>query len=416
MQKQLEYQLSRLKEKLWVRPLLFCIISIGVALLAHFADTTDLDKIVPNVKRESITELLTTISASMLVIAIFAVGSMVSAYNAASSSATPRSFSLIIADDVSKNALSVFIGSFIYAIVGTVALQNSYYGKAGKFVLLIITLLIFALVITTFLRWMQRIARLGRLEHTIEKIETAAAGAITKYKGDPYKGGVAVIVEAGHGVAVMSTETGYIQLINTDRLQVLANEIEVIIVVQHLPGKFITTHEPLVKIKGLKTNMNEKQKKQINKAFTIKNTRYFDDDPRFGLIALTEVASRALSPAVNDPGTAIAILGNHVRLFSLFYQPVKNLPHEKPPCSRIEMPLLLQDDFFDDAFRPIARDGAGNIEVMVRFQKALQLIAAGGDDECKRLANHHAQQAFKRAELALVLPDDVETLRKVCAF
>jgi uncharacterized membrane protein len=37
---------------------------------------------------------------------------MISAFSAASNTATPRSFQLT-ADDVSKNALSVFIGSFI---------------------------------------------------------------------------------------------------------------------------------------------------------------------------------------------------------------------------------------------------------------------------------------------------------------
>jgi uncharacterized membrane protein len=46
--------------------------------------------------------------------------------------------------------------------------------------------------------------------------------------------------------------------------------------------------------------------------------RYFDEDPRFGLITLSEIASRALSPAVNDPGTAIQIISSYVRLFSLW--------------------------------------------------------------------------------------------------
>jgi uncharacterized membrane protein len=60
---------------------------------------------------------------------------MISAFSAASNTATPRSFQLTIADDV-KNALSVFIGSFIYSIVALVALKNGYYGRAGHFVLL----------------------------------------------------------------------------------------------------------------------------------------------------------------------------------------------------------------------------------------------------------------------------------------
>lgn len=107
----------------------------------------------------------------MLVIAIFAVGSMISAYSAATGTATPRSFKLIVADDVSQNALSVYIGSFIFSIVASVALRNEYYGQAGTFTLFILTLFVFAVVILTFLRWVERISKLGRLGHTIKKLK-----------------------------------------------------------------------------------------------------------------------------------------------------------------------------------------------------------------------------------------------------
>jgi uncharacterized membrane protein len=97
----------------------------------------------------------------MLVIAVFAVGSMLSAYQSASNVATPRSFSLVVADDVSQNALSTFIGAFIFSIVAQVALMNEYYGNAGRFALFIITVCVFAIVIFNFIRWVDRIARDG---------------------------------------------------------------------------------------------------------------------------------------------------------------------------------------------------------------------------------------------------------------
>ena len=52
------------------------------------------------------------------------------------------------------------------------------------------------------------------------------------------------------------------------------------------------------------------------KALTDAESRTYDQDPRFGLTVLTEIAERALLPAVNDPGTAIDILGRSVRLLS----------------------------------------------------------------------------------------------------
>ena len=128
MKKNIRYYYSLLQERLWFKPLLFCIISVGSAFLAHIADNSFLDDMVPEIEEDSIEVLLNTISASMLVIAIFAVGSMLSAFSAASSSATPRSFPLIVSDDVSQNALSIFIGSFIYSIIATVAFKNDYFG------------------------------------------------------------------------------------------------------------------------------------------------------------------------------------------------------------------------------------------------------------------------------------------------
>jgi uncharacterized membrane protein len=127
MKKTIFIYFHRLREQLWFRPLLFCLASVAVALFAHKADGTRLDKLVPSINTASIKGLLDTISASMLVISIFAVASMLSAFAAASNTATPRSFKIVVTDDMSQNALSVFIGSFIFSIVATVALDNGYY-------------------------------------------------------------------------------------------------------------------------------------------------------------------------------------------------------------------------------------------------------------------------------------------------
>lgn len=113
----------------------------------------DIGRRVPAITQASIETLLAIISASMLVIATFAVASMVSAYASASSTATPRSFSLVISDDISQSALSTFVGAFIFSIVALMALQNDCYDRTGRFAVFVITLLVLAMVIITFVRW-----------------------------------------------------------------------------------------------------------------------------------------------------------------------------------------------------------------------------------------------------------------------
>lgn len=121
------FVISRIKERLWVKPLVLCVLSIGATFIAKLADDTGLSSVLPDIALESVESLLSIMASSMLVIATFAVGSMVAAYASASAGTTPRSIPLVIADDVTQNALSAFIGAFIFSIVSliTIALARS---------------------------------------------------------------------------------------------------------------------------------------------------------------------------------------------------------------------------------------------------------------------------------------------------
>jgi len=392
------------------------LFSIVAALIAHFADNSFIGDMAPNIEKKSLEDLLTTISSSMLVIAIFAVGSMLSAYAAASSTATPRSYQLVVADDVSQNALSVYIGSFIFSIVAAVALKNGYYGEAGIFTLFVLTLIVFSIVILTFLKWVERISKLGRLEHTIKKVEEATNKAINQRLQEPFMGGSPIPDKSEAGTPIYSEKIGYVQHINMERLQELAIKNNANIILKCLPGTFCTTDNPIAFISSTDNSNIKIDNEKLTKAFTIDDSRSFHDDPRFGIIALSEIASRALSPGINDPGTAIAIIGSHVRIFTLWAKGKQRDTTEKVKYDRIMVAAISLADMFDDAFRPIARDGAYNLEVMIRLQKALISVANVGDAETKALVMEHSRQAFERAELVMERKQDLALLKKECLF
>lgn len=397
--------LNRVQEKLWFRPLLYCLFSIACAFLAEFTDDTGLGDVVPKIKTDSVESLLKIISASMLVISTFAVGSMISAFAFASSTATPRSFKLVISDDVSQNALSAFVGSFIFSVVAQVAMNNGYYGKAGIFTLFAITILIFIVVILTFLRWVDRISRLGRLGHTIETIEKATFKSIETIKKSPYYKNEEMVFQYDKLEPVYPSTIGYIQTINLQSLQDYAAKHELFITVMCLPGSFVTSNHPIAYLS------KKIESDKIEDYFVIGHNRSFEEDPRFGLIALSEIASRALSPAVNDPGTAIAILGTYVRLFSCWEKPLAK-SEEAITYDRLNLPLIQCEDLFDDAFRPIARDGANNIEVMIRLQKSLHMIAKSGNKELSSCALSHAKDALERAKKEMNFEGDLTLINE----
>jgi uncharacterized membrane protein len=379
-------------------------------------DNAKFNTIVPQINPESIETLLSIIAASMLVISTLAVASMLSAYAEAGRTATPRSYALVVSDDVSQNALSTFIAAFIFSIVALVALKNGYYEKAGHFALFTLTIILFAWVIMTFLRWVDRIAQLGRLATTIDKVEKATTASMQRRRCAPNLGGAAAGMFQNTDQAIYGSSIGYVQRIDMNSLQTYAEETGIRIIVAALPGAFSAPGRAVAYVTSSPGNLSEDEAQQIVDAFQIGKERTFDEDPRFGLIALSEIASRALSPAVNDPGTAIAIIGRFVRLFALWAKPIEEDDRKSIEYDRVEIPEISLWDMFDDAFTAIARDGAGTVEVAVRLQKAFESLASIGVTSLRDVAIHHARLARARAENALMAPEDLEVLRKAAKF
>jgi len=412
MHSKLRFLYGRLREKLWIRPLIFCLLAISAVLAAAAVDSLGINRLIPRIDRDTVEKLLSIIAASMLAIATFAVGSMVSAYASVSSNATPRAFTLVISDDVSKTVLSTFIAAFIFSVVSLIAIRTGYYGQAGLFLIFMMTIAVLGWVVFSFVRWVDRIARLGRVGTTIDRVEKAANDAIERRRHSPNLGALPVENSTDLGEPIYVDTIGYIQHVNVEALQSYAEKHKLVLTVAALPGAFIAPGRALVFLQGDANDIpKEFDSSLIIKKFVIGHDRTYDDDPRFGLIALSEIAARALSPAVNDPGTAIDIIGTLVRLFTCWVSPLEETEHSKAKFDRVRVPSLKLDEMFDDAFTAIARDGAGVIEVVVRLQKALISLSSIQNNELREAAAKHSKLALARAELALKLPYEIERVR-----
>jgi uncharacterized membrane protein len=405
--------LNRIGEKLWVKPLVYGVLSIGAVLGARWVDAAQLGIELPKISVETLESLLSVMASSMLVIAIFAVGSMLSAYASASGSATPRSFPLIVADDVSQNALSTFIGAFIFSIVGLTATKTAYYQNSGLFTLLVLTFLVFSLVVLTFTTWVDSIAKLGRLGTTIAKVEDAAMNALKRRIENPTLGGKVSSLGTIIGYEVLAEKIGYVQNVDVAKIQEFASEQSIRVRIVALPGAFVCKGQVLATVEGEKNAEDVLVVEQVTDSFLIGRERRFENDPRFGIIALTEIAGRALSPGINDPGTAIVILGSFTRLLARLAEPGNP---QSPLYDRVEVPELSVTDLFEDAFVVIGRDGAGDVEVAVRLQKTLEALANMGDMQMSESAKYHARLALARSETAMSHSHDINAVRQAAKF
>ena len=407
--------------RLWVRVTLFSLAAVGTALLSAIIAPLIPAAVPGQVGADALDNILGILASSMLAVTTFSLTTMVTAYTAATSNATPRSSRLLMDDPTTQNTLGTFIGSFIFSLVGIITLTTGAYGENGRLVLFVVTLLVVLLIIVTMLRWIDYLSRVGRVGVIAEKVEIEASKALRDRMRHPFLGSRPLHDTArdvpAEAQSVRVTRIGHVQHIDIRELETCAGEIDGAVYVLVLPGSFVDPNRALAKVVG---GADEAMLKRLAGCFTIGDDRSFDQDPRFGLCVLAEVASRALSPGINDPGTAIDVIGRGVRVLADWAPQDNDEPDPKEQedevaCPRVFVPPLRSDDLFDDFFGPIGRDGAGLVEIQIKLQRALLALAALGDAEMDESAARHSRLALARAEAALGLEVERQSVRDLAA-
>lgn len=403
------WRLIRLTRQLWVRATLISLLAVGAALASLVVSPYLPEGLSAKIGAEAVDKILGIIASSMLAVTTFSLSTMVSAYTAATSNVTPRATRLLIEDSTTQNVLATFVGSFLYSLVGIITLSMGAYGQRGRVVLFATTILVILLIVVTLLRWIDYVIRLGRVGETTEEIEDATLDAMRMRRERAYLGGrpLASIEDVPtSATAVFPRSVGYVQFIDMPALSSACEDGDADIFVVALPGTFVDPGRPVAYVNG--ASADDETVGDVCDAFTLGDVRSFDQDPRFGLCVMAEIAQRALSPALNDPGTAIDVLGRAVRVLSLWADEAE---FKEPDYDRVHVPALNAADLFDDIFQPIARDGAHMAEVQIRLQKALAALARIGDAQYEAIALRQSTLALTRAEAAIDFEPDLERIR-----
>lgn len=398
------WRLSQLMRQIWVPVALMGVLALVTALGAAVIGRALPEGAVTKIGADAVLTILQIIASSMLAVTTFSLSIMVSAFGSAASGATPRALALLQTDRTTQRVLACFIGAFVYAIVGIIALQTQFYGEAGRFVLFVVTLGVIALVIGMLLRWVQHLTVFGMLSDTISRVERAAAAAIAERATDPRLGCARWQAVPPGAFEVRAARTGHVQHLDTAQLQAVAARQGCRVWVLAEPGSFVHPARALLACDALPGDAGARRalEEALRAAFTIAHARSHDQDPRFGLITLAEIASRALSPAVNDPGTALDILSRLARVLGE-WRPAA-LPQERH--DRVFLAELAPEALLRDAFHAIGRDGAAMIEVALRLQQVLAALAAIAPRDFAPAAAAQARRAAEFAAAALLLEED----------
>ena len=396
--------------RLWMRSAIYGAVALLLALLAPRLANLLPVSLTAWVKPDSVEKLLESVASSMLVVTTFSLGTMVAAYTAAANMATPRASKVLIDDPISQRVLSTFIGSFVFSIVALIGLALGYYDKQSQVLLLICTAVVIAAVIVTLFGWVDYLSNLVRLGAVLNKVETAVARALMARREEPFMGARPPGEPRPYGHAIRGDKTGYVAAIDLATLERVAAERQGEIRLAILPGKLVGHWTDLAHASFVP---DADEADALLGCFSIAAERSIDQDPRYGVIVLAEIASRALSPGINDPGTAIGVISRLERLLADWAEPLEDAPEVRFP--HLVAPRITAEDLCQDAFGPLARDGAPMFEVEVRLQKSLAVLAGLGRPDLAAAAAHQSARALSTARSELSLESDRANIAELAA-
>ena len=357
-----------LRKRIWFRAAAISFLAVLLALAGAW-----LAPLIPyewsiNIGGEAVDAVLSILATSLLAVTTFSLTAMVTAFSGASQQISPRAVHLLIEDRTAQNALSTFLGGFVFALVSIVALSTGFYGQEGRVVLFAGTIAMAAAIVITLLRWIARLVHFGRVEDSIKRIEKQTVTALCQMPAPLVLAGHPQIESSGRAT-LRGSRFGFVAHIDRDAISELAVKRAVLIELAVRPGELV---DPSTVLMHASEELSDEDCENCVDSISISRRRDLSQDPRFGFQLLAEIAVRALSPAVNDPETAIAALHSALRIL---FQYVDGAPPEpRPLAGLVDRPLELQE-LLELLLLPVSRDAAGMLEAAAAIQYLLGSLA-----------------------------------------
>ncbi|MGA8488523.1 MAG: DUF2254 domain-containing protein [Gaiella sp.] len=217
-------------------------------------------------------------------------------------------------------------------------------------------------------------------------------------------------------LVVPSLHAGAVQALDTTGLTRFARERDCLIVVRPAVGDFVSQGAALFEVYGAGP-LDDATAARLLSMIVLGVERTIEQDPAFAIRVMVDIAIRALSPAVNDPTTAVQVLdhlGETLRLLGATGRPAPDPDGAEAASPGLVVRARSWDDIVELAFTEIRQYGGSSVQVVRRLRAVLEDLReqvkpeyrAAVDEELRRLDATVDEHWSRSVDLDLArLPD-----------
>jgi len=323
--------------------------------------------------------ILSSIATSIMTVVSIVFAILLMTLTLASTQFSPRILISFVRDRTTQWTLGVFLGTFSYCMAALPAARASPHPFVP--VATVTGAMVLALICVGWLIYfINHISQSISVNHIVDRI--ARETELVIHELMPYPRGPFRLSDrseappVANGV-ILNRRSGYIRYIDINRLVALAKAYRICVYLERRVGQFVPAGVPLARV-SKPERVAADHAIHLAAAFDIGPARTMQQDVEFGIIQIVDIALRAMSPAVNDPSTAISCVDQLSRILITWVgrMPPSSHYYGPPHVLRLFVPWMSFDGLLDTAFEQIRHYAAADIAVSLRLMRAFNDIAS----------------------------------------
>ena len=356
-------------------PFLYAAGAVGLGLSVPRLEAYFLPGLAAPIGANAAIALLSAIASGMLPLTglVFSLAFVMVQFSATAYS--PRLVAWFAGSAMMRHSLGVFTATFIYALAALAWVDR---GGTGKVPLLTVWVAIGLLLVSVvfFILLVERLAMLqisrvlayaGDQGRVVIERDYAPLGESGADSGAPAADGV----PAERQVVVHRGAPAVVQAIDVKGLVALAERERAVVAMAWAVGDTLVDGMPLLRVHG---GGREVAEWRLRRLVRLGSERTFEQDPKYAIRILVDIAIKALSPAINDPTSAVQALDQVEDLLLRLGRVDLRVGRVRDGGGslRLVFPVPSWEDFLVLAFDEVRYCGANSIQVMRRMRALLQ--------------------------------------------
>jgi uncharacterized membrane protein len=366
------------KQTTWTIPLTYVLMTLVVGMLFPRFEHYLMPNLVSTMSAAAGMGVCGAVASGMIALTgiVFSLTFVMVQFSATAYS--PRLVLWVARDPVVSHALGIFTATFLYALIMLGWVDRNASGKVP----LISGWMVFGLLLASMVVFIALIERVGLLKVSRMLIFTGNHGRKAIDELYPAEKPVSTAIHPDDYRNLDVTQTlsyvgrpQVVQAVQVDALAKLASDSQAVIEVTAVIGSSILEMASLLQVYGAREDLDEAALRQ---ALEIGDERTFEQDPKYAIRILVDIAIKALSPAINDPTTAVQALDQIEDLLLRLGRRHLEIGHYRDAqgALRLVVPFPTWEDFLRLALDEIRFCGATSVQVTRRLMALIEGLLA----------------------------------------